>query len=720
VCRYRPRPIGGPGRVGFAYALEMIGDTVVRVPVEKRRNIGIVAHIDAGKTTTSERILYYTGRTYKVGGVDEGTAVTDWMLEEQRRGITITAAAVTCPWRNHEINIIDTPGHVDFTAEVERALRVLDGCVAVLCGVGGVEAQTETVWRQADKYRVPRLVFVNKLDRMGADFLRVVADLEEKLAVTSLPVQLPIGRERTFEGVVDLLERRALRFDESSKGAVVVAGDIPAGMRDEVEAGREALVERVAEHDDAVLEQYLSGEAVGAGLLKKAIRRLTIGTGIVPVFCGSALRNKGIQPLLDAICDFLPSPVDMPPVRGKRLKKGEEIGEEERRPATDESFTALAFKTVTDKQRNDLTYLRVYSGMLKSGDRVLNPRTGKQTRVRHMFRMYANKREEEVREVGPGDIVAITGLEDVVTGDTLCAVNRPLILEDLQFPQTVISMAIEPKSLRDRNRLMEVLAALSRDDPTFRTHTDPETGQLVISGMGELHLEVLKHRMVDDFSLHVTIGSPRVAYRETIAEPAEVEHKFEQQVGGHGQFARVKLLIEPAALSGDVAFANGLRSRDFPRAFVRAVEEGVRETAQGGIISGYPLINVRVTLTGAQQHPVDSSELAFQAAAAHAMRLGVEEQGIKLLEPIMALEVAVPETYMGDVINDLQARRAEVLSIDDRSGVRIIRARVPLREMFGYATVLRSLTRGRGSHSMQPCDYGAAPQKVYERIVSWP
>ncbi len=692
----------------------------VRVPVEKRRNIGIVAHIDAGKTTTSERILYYTGRTYKLGGVDDGTAVTDWMLEEQRRGITITAAAVSCPWREHEINIIDTPGHVDFTAEVERALRVLDGCVAVLCGVGGVEAQTETVWRQADKYGVPRIAFVNKLDRMGAELLRVVGELEVKLAVKAVIMQLPIGRERTFEGVVDLIERRALRFDGDSKGALIVSGDIPEDMRDEVESAREALIERVAEDDDAVLEKYLAGESVGTDLLKDAIRRLTISTAIVPVFCGSALRNKGIQPLLDAICDFLPSPVDMPPVKGKRLKKGEEIGEEERRPTTDEAFTALVFKTASDKHHDDLAYSRVYSGVLKAGDRVLNPRTKKQTRVRHMFRMYANKREEEVREIGPGDIVAITGLADVVTGDTLCTVNRPLIFGHMQFPQTVINMAIEPKSLRDRNRLAEVLGMLSRDDPTFRTQTDPETGQLVISGMGELHLEVLKHRMMDEFNLDVNVGSPRVAYRETIAAPGEIEYEFGQQVGGHGQFAKVKLLIEPAVIAEGVVFVAGLRSKDFPRAYLRAVEEGVRETAQGGVISGYPLINVRVTLAGAEHHPVDSSELAFQAAAANAMRLCVEEQGIKLLEPIMALEVAVPEAHMGDVINDLQSRRAVVRSLDERSGVRIIRVQAPLRELFGYTTVLRSLTQGRGSHSMEPCEYGVAPQKVYERIVAWP
>jgi len=690
----------------------------MRVPIERRRNIGITAHIDAGKTTVTERILYYTGKTYKMGEVDEGTTVTDWMPEEQRRGITITAAAVTCHWRDYEITIIDTPGHVDFTVEVERALRVLDGAVAVLCGVGGVEAQTETVWRQADKYRVPRLVFVNKLDRPGSDFFRVVRELEERLRATPLVLQLPIGAERDFVGMVDLLTMRALRFREEALGAEVIEEDVPAPLREEARNRREALIERVADRDDTILEPYLAGREVSPEALRAAIRRLTIKGAVVPVLCGSALRFKGIQPLLDAVCDYLPSPLDVPPVTGRRVAKGAALEPESRAPHLDEPLAALAFKIATDRY-DELAYVRIYSGRLRVGERVLNPRTGKRERPRQMFRMYANQREEEIREAGPGDIVGITGLEDTVTGDTLCAIHRPLVLECMEFPQTVISMAIEPKSAADKDRLLAVLTRLAKEDPTFRTHTDPETGQLVISGMGELHLEVLKHRMLEDFGLDANVGPPRVAYRETIAATAEVEGKFVQQVGGRGQFARVVLRIEPHSCGGQVRFVNALRNAAFPRHYIRAVEDGVRETALGGIVSGYPLINVLVTLLEAEDHPVDSSELAFQAAAAMALRRGVEEKGIRLLEPIMFLEVVAPEAYLGDILADLQTRRAVVNSISERAGGRVIQATVPLGEMFGYATVLRSLTQGRGSHTLEPRDYGEAPQKVYEKVLTW-
>ena len=703
--------------------------------LEKRRNIGIMAHIDAGKTTVTERILYYSGKTYKMGNVDEGTTVTDWMAEEQRRGITISAAAVTCHWRDCEINLIDTPGHVDFTAEVERSLRVLDGAIAVLCGVGGVEAQTETVWRQADKYRVPRIVFVNKLDRIGSDFHAAVTEVIEKLRAFPLVLQIPVGSGREFKGVVDLVEMRAMFFDPEELGKRVVVADIPAELRQEAERRREELIERVGEKDDAVMKEYVEGRRVPPDVLRAGIRRLTIRSeGVayepaVPVLCGSALNYQGIQPLLDSVCDYLPSPVDVGPVRGK--KPGARHGDEniERKPSPDEPFCALAFKIAFDRYDN-LTYMRVYSGAAREGSRVLNPRTGKRERLRQIYRLLADKREEEEREIGPGDIVGVLGLESTVTGDTLCDIGRPILLEHLEFPDTVISMAIEPKSQAEKDKLADVLARLVKEDPTLSTRIDPETGQLVISGMGELHLEVVKNRMIEEFNVGVNVGALRVAYKETIAKPVEETAEFIQSRAGpsgagRGQFARVTLRVEREKAAGKVIFDNQLKSgpshgRDgLDKQYLKAVEAGVRETAMGGIVSGYPLINIRATLIDAEERAAESSELAFNTAASMALRRAVEKAGIKLLEPIMKLEVVMPDEYLGEVVKDLRARRGQLQHMGERSGMRVITARVPLAELFGYATALRSLTRGRGTHTMEPCDYEEAPKAVFDRLVGF-
>jgi len=637
------------------------------------------------------------------------------MTEEQRRGITITAAAITTHWRDHEINIIDTPGHVDFTAEVERSLRVLDGAVAVLCGVGGVEAQTETVWRQADKYRVPRLIFVNKLDRMGADFDRVVDEVEERLHARALPLQMPLGRERAFEGLVDLLSERSLRFDPADYGRRVLDGDVPPGRRDEVRERRERLIERIAELDDQILAAYLEDKPLAADPLRAAIRRITLAARAVPVLCGSALHYQGIQPLLDAVCDYLPSPAEVGAVRGRRPKAPDQ--EIRRRPLPEEPFAALAFKISSDRYDN-LTYLRVYSGTARVGERLLNPREGKRERLRRIYRMYANKRDEEVQEIGPGDIVGVIGLEHTITGDTLCDIGRPILLEHLDFPDTVISMAVEPKSQAEKNRLFEVLDRLTREDPTLRWHADPETGQVVLSGMGELHLEVVKNRMLEEFGVAAGVGALRVAYRETIARAVREEAEFVQPGPGHGQYARVTLDLAPdPAAGGKVTFRVEMKGPPLERPFLRGVEQAVHETAQGGVITGYPLANLRVTLAAAEVHPVDSTELAFYTAASNAVRQAVERAGVRLLEPIMSLEVVLPDAYFGEVLKDLQARRADIVEMGQRAGFRVIHARAPLAEMFGYATALRSLTRGRGTHTLEPCDFAEAPREVLERIL---
>jgi len=683
------------------------------VPFAKVRNIGIMAHIDAGKTTVTERVLYYSGLTHKMGEVDEGTAVTDWMPEEQRRGITITAAAITFPWRDHRLNLIDTPGHVDFTAEVERSCRVLDGAVVVLCGVGGVEAQTETVWRQADKYGVSRIAFVNKLDRIGSDFSAVVQALRERLGTNPLVLQVPIGRERDFRGVVDLLDMKALLFDEAQLGANPTVDEVPPSLRAECKRRREELIETVAEMSDPIMEQYLDGREIPAADLRAAIRSITIQAAGVPVLCGSALRYKGIQPLLNAICDYLPSPADMPPVEGRHPKTRKPI---KRKPQAKEPFTALAFKTSTDRY-DALTYIRVYSGTFRMGARTYNPREDKHEIPSRIYRMYANRRDESLTEIGPGDIVAVLGLSRTVTGDTLCDARHPAVLERMAFPATVISMAIEPRTQADKGKLLDALKRLAREDPTFETGTDPDTGQLVISGMGELHLEVLKHRIREEFNVDANVGPPRVSYRETIAEPIEQDADFIQQSGGRGHFARVRIRVEPRPGSGEIEFESRLRHGELTREYTEAVQEGVLETARGGAVIGYPMIGFSVALLSAQEHPVDSSPLAFEAAASIALRRAAEAAGVVLLEPVMALEVAIPSAHLGDVINDLQSRRADIREIGDRGNLKIIQARCPLAEMFGYATVVRSLTQGRGTHTMEPCMYSPAPQKVRERLL---
>jgi elongation factor G len=688
----------------------------MQFPLEKIRNIGIAAHIDAGKTTVTERVLFYTGKTHKMGSVDEGTTVTDWMPEEQRRGITITSAAVTCQWLDCEINLIDTPGHVDFTAEVERSLRVLDGAVVVLCGVGGVEAQTETVWRQADKYAVPRIVFVNKLDRVGSDFYRAVEEVREKLKATPIPVQMPIGVGRDFRGVVDLVAMTGLTFDETGQSMEVRTGDVPDDLLEKARRMREQLVEKVAEMDDGVMQEFVADRPVGADLLRQAIRRVTVKAQAAPVLCGSALVYRGIQPLLDAVCHYLPSPLEAQPVRGKR-PTGKHAGEEiVRVPSPDEPFTSLAFKIAFDRYDN-LTYLRVYSGTIRAGQAALNPRLGKRERIRRMYRMLANKREEEIPEAGPGDIVGVIGLENTVTGDTLCDIGRPIVLEHMEFPDTVISLAIEPKSQADKNKLLEVLQRLVKEDPTLKTGTDPETGQMIIAGMGELHLEVNKNRMLEEFNVAANVGALRVAYKETIAKSVTETAEFIQQAGGRTHFARVTLKVAPMAGAGKVLFENRLKHGRIEDEYAVAVEAGVRETAMGGIITGYPLVNINAELLDAEQRVGESSELAFNTAASFAIRRAVEKAGVKLLEPIMAIEVVIPEEYLGDVVKDLQGRRGEVVRVGQRSSLTVVAAIAPLAEMFGYATALRSLTRGRGTHTMEPCDYREAPRDVFAKIV---
>ena len=687
-------------------------------PPDKLRNIGVLAHIDAGKTTTTERILYFAKLIHRAGDVDDGNTVTDWMDQEQRRGITITAAAVRLSWGACEINLIDTPGHVDFTVEVERCLRALDGAVVVLCGVGGVEAQTETVWRQADRYHVPRICFVNKMDRTGADFRKVVAAIEDRLGMKTLVVQIPIGAARDFRGMIDLLTMTAHVYTESETERDRVGTAIPDEMREEADAAREALVERVAEEVDAIGEKYVAEEPVSAQELRAAIRLLTIQARATPALCGSALRFKGVRPLMDAVCDYLPSPLDRPPAPARDLKEDAMV---ELLPRADAPLAALAFKIALDRH-DDLTYVRVYSGTLRANRRVFNPAKDKKENVTRIYRLRANRREEALAEVGPGEIVGVVGFRHTTTGDTLCDAACPLLLEELRFPRTVIDMAIEPRSSADKERFEEALRRLAREDPTFETRVDGDTGQIVISGMGELHLDVLKTRMSEEFNVEVNVGAPRVAYKETIAQAYEVEERFVRQTGGGGLFAAVRLRIEPAALDGGVEFVCKVESDILSLVFAEAVKTAAVEAAQGGGgRTGYPVIDLRVTLVAAEQREGDSNEAAFAAAGSVAFRRGMEEAaeafGAVLLEPIMALEVVAPEEYMGDVMGDLNGRRATIEGVEDRGRLKVIAAQAPLAEMFGYATRLRSLTQGRGSHTMEPCDYARAPKKVYDRLV---
>jgi len=681
-----------------------------------------MAHIDAGKTTTTERILFYTGITYKIGEVHEGTAVMDWMEQEQERGITITSAATTCFWRDVRINIIDTPGHVDFTAEVERSLRVLDGACAVFDAVSGVEPQSETVWRQADKYRVPRICFVNKMDRIGADFKRTLEQIETKLGGNPVAIQLPIGSEDRFKGVIDLVRMKAITYKDETLGADYDVSDIPADMLEEAKQYREKLIEKVSEHDDKILEKYLSGEEIAEDEIKAALRSRVIksvreeSNPFVVVLCGSAFKNKGVQPLLDAVVDYLPSPVDIPPITGANpASKDEAIVE---RPASDDApFAALAFKLMTDPFVGQLTFIRVYSGVLTSGSAVYNATKGKTERVGRLLKMHANKREE-IKEVYAGDIAAAVGLKQVSTGDTLCDDKNPVVLEAMDFPEPVISLSIEPKTKGDQEKLGNGLAKLMAEDPTFRVKTDEQTGQVVIEGMGELHLEIIVDRLKREFGVDASVGKPQVAYKETLTRPSEGEVRYAKQTGGRGQFAEVKIRLFPAEPGSGFVFENEIKGGAIPKEFIKPVEEGIKEALTRGVLAGYPVDDVRVQLYDGKHHEVDSSEMAFKIAGSMAFQEAAKKAKPVLLEPVMRVEVVVPKDYLGDVMGDLASRRGRIQSQEDRGGTQIINARVPLSEMFGYATDLRSRTQGRATYSMHFDRYEQAPPEIMEEVVA--
>ena len=684
--------------------------------LEQLRNIGIAAHIDAGKTTLSERVLFFTGKSYKIGQVDNGTTVMDYLQEEQERGITITSATTTCLWKDYTINLVDTPGHVDFTIEVERSLRVLDGAVVVFCGVGGVEAQTETVWHQADRYHVPRLCFINKLDRPGADFEIVVREIRERLQATPAVMQIPMMRGSSFVGQIDVLERRAFLYEPGDVAAELKIIDVPAEYAQALDDARRQLIETVAEVDEALTAKYVHEEPMSVADIKAAIRRATIASKIQPVFCGSALRDMGVQPLLDAVCDYLPSPLDLPPVSGPEDTTSGKIVT--RACDEKEPFCALVFKIVADAH-GDLFFLRVYSGRLEAGTRVLNPTRQKKENVARIWEMHAAQRRK--RDVAiAGDIVGVVGPHHSLTGDTLCDTRHPIILEKIDVPEPVISVSIEPATADDRDRLSEALAALRREDPTFRHHSDPETGQMLISGMGELHLEVLRNKLMRDLGISVRPGTPRVAYKETITSASECEGRFIRQTGGHGQYGVVKLRVEPqpSESGGDaVTFVNAVAQGAIPKEFIPSVEEGVRDAATSGPLAGYPMTGVRVTLLDGKHHPVDSSTVAFAHAGAMAFREAVEKAGPVFLEPIMRLEVMVPKSFVGGVTGDLNARRAEITGMDERGAYTKIDARVPLSSMFGYTTSLRSLTQGRGTSTLEPMTYGIVPPDVANRLI---
>ena len=683
--------------------------------LENVRNIGIIAHIDAGKTTVSERILFYTGITYKIGEVHEGTAVMDWMEQEQERGITITAAATTCDWRNNQINLIDTPGHVDFTMEVERSLRVLDGAVGVFDGVAGVEPQSETVWRQANRYNVPKLAFVNKMDRTGADFFRAVSMMRDRLGANAIPLQIPLGAEAGFRGHIDLVTRKAFIFDNESKGAEFSEAEIPADMIPLVNEYREKLVEAVAEVDDDLLHKYLESHELSDEEIVRGCRKGTIAMQIVPVLCGSAFKNKGVQQLLDAVVDYLPSPLDVRPVQGVNPDKEEEVIE--RKASVSEPFSALAFKIMTDPYVGQLTYFRVYSGAIDSGTSVYNSSRGKRERIGRLLRMHANKREE-IKRAEAGDIVAAVGLKYTGTGDTLCDEAKPILLEKMEFPEPVISIAVEPKSRADEEKLGVSLQKLANEDPTFHIVSDAETGQTVIKGMGELHLEIIVDRLVREFGVEANVGRPQVAYRETITKSVEVENKYAKQSGGRGQFAHVLLRVEPNEKGKGYEFVDELKGGSVPREYVPAVRKGAQEAMDGGVMAGYPLVDVKVTLFDGSYHEVDSSDMAFKICASMALKDGARKASPILLEPMMSVEVVVPEEYVGAVTGDLSSRRGHILRSEVRSGAQIIGAQVPLATMFGYSTDLRSATQGRATYTMQFSHYEPVPRGIAEEIVA--
>ena len=682
------------------------------VPFSKKRNIGIIAHIDAGKTTVSERVLFYTGVEHQMGEVHDGAATMDWMAEERERGITITSAATTCSWKDCQINIIDTPGHVDFTAEVERSLRVLDGAVVVFCGVAGVQAQSETVWRQADRYHVPRLSFINKLDRTGADFYKAVHSIHTRLGAIPVLCQLPLGLEDQLRGQIDLVRMKAIVYNSESLGAEYEIVDIPPDLHTEAELHREEMIEQLAEHSDIVAEKFVHDEPLTEADIIAGLRQATLSAAITPVFCGSALKNCGIQPLLDAVCDLLPSPIDVPPVRG--IHPGTEA-EESRKPSQTEHLAAYSFKLSADRY-GELVYTRVYSGVLQAGKRIYNATRDRIERPNKMWRMHADARTP-VEEATVGDIVALIGLKFTATGDTPCTKDHPIVLEQMRFPNPVISQAIEPRTTADRARLAEILQQLEKEDPTFQRKVDPETGQTIISGMGELHLEVIGQRMVREFGLQANVGPPRVSYRETFTRAVEVEGRYVHQTGGHGQYGVVRLRVEPADSLAGPEIIDEVRQGEIPVEFIPSVMEGIRDACSGGLLAGYPVINLRVTILGGAAHSEDSSDRSFIAAAARGMQLAGSAKNMALLEPIMRVDVIVPETHVGDILNDLNARRATILDMGMSGDLRTIEAKIPLARLFGYSTTLRSLSQGRATHTMEPHEYATVPPDEAAKIV---
>jgi elongation factor G len=686
-----------------------------QVALDRVRNIGIMAHIDAGKTTTTERILYYTGRTHKMGEVHEGAAVMDWMAQEQERGITITSAATTAFWRDFRINIIDTPGHVDFTVEVERSLRVLDGAIAVFDSVAGVEPQSETVWRQADRYRVPRIAFINKMDRVGADFFAAVQSMVDRLGAHPVPIQLPIGQEEHFRGVVDIVEMQGLVWNDPL-GIQIETIEIPDELKEQAEEYHHQLIDAVAEHDEELLETYLLDEAsVTPEMIRRALRKATLAIAVTPVLLGSAFKNKGVQPLLDGVVDFLPSPLDVPPVHGIDPRTEHELS---RRPAEDEPFSALAFKVMSDPYVGKLTYFRVYSGKVKAGERVLNVTTGKTERIGRLLQMHANHREER-EDIGAGEIVAAVGLKATTTGDTLATETAPIRLESITFPDPVVAVAIEPKTKADQDKLATALTRLADEDPTFRVRSDEETGQTIIAGMGELHLEIIVDRLMREFNVNANVGRPQVAYRETIGKPVEkIEGRFVRQTGGRGQYGHAVINMEPAGPGEGYEFVDKIVGGKVPREYIPSVDLGIQEAMEAGVLAGYPVVDVVVELVDGSYHDVDSSEMAFKVAGSMAFKTAMQRAKPKLLEPVMSVEVVTPEEYLGDVMGDLNSRRGRVEGLEPRGNAQAVRARVPLATMFGYATDLRSMTQGRATFTMQFDRYEEAPQSVAGEIVS--
>ena len=684
-------------------------------PLAKTRNIGIMAHIDAGKTTLTERILFYTGRNYKIGDTHEGTATMDWMEQEQERGITITSAATTAQWENHRINIIDTPGHVDFTVEVERSLRVLDGAVCVFCAKGGVEPQSETVWRQADNYSVPRMAFVNKMDIMGADFFNVVQMMVDRLGTNPVPVELPIGSESDFKGVIDLMNMKAYIY-EDDLGKDVSEQDIPDEYKAQAEEYREAMVEKIAETDEELMEKYLEGEELSVDELKAALRKACIACDIVPVFCGSAYRNKGVQKLLDGVIDYMPAPIDIPAIKGEDPDTGAEV---KRESSDEEPFSALAFKIMNDPYVGKLAFFRVYSGTLNSGSYVYNPIKGKKERIGRILQMHANHREE-IDKVYAGDIAAAVGLKDTTTGDTICDQNNEVILESMNFPEPVISVAIEPKTKAGRDKMGIALSKLAEEDPTFKTYTNAETGQTIISGMGELHLEIIVDRLLREFRVEANVGNPQVAYKETFKKAVDVEGKFVRQSGGHGQYGHCKVKFTPIPANSDdnYEFVNSVVGGTIPKEYIPAIDKGIRDAMQSGLLGGYPVLGVRAEVYDGSYHEVDSSEMAFQVAGSLAFKEAMKKGDPVLLEPIMKVTVSVPEEYLGDVIGDLNSRRGRIEGMEVRSGVQVVHSYVPLAEMFGYSTDLRSKTQGRGTYVMEVDHYDECPKSIQEKVIA--